>query len=62
MEKIKELAKSRKFWAAILGVLAVSFKEVLGLDPTKINAIGEILLGWLLAQGAVDTAKALKDK
>ena len=50
LEKIKETATSRKFWAMITGTVLAYY----GVDPMVIAVIGSYILG----QGIADAAKA----
>ena len=60
MEKLK----SRKLFMAIGGVLIILVNDVLGIniDPVTLHQIVVVIVGYLLGQGAVDVAKAIKGK
>ena len=53
MDKIKETLSSRKFWAALLGAVLLAVNG----DYT---AAAAMIATYIAAQGAVDTAKALR--
>ncbi len=48
MQKIKDLVKSRRFWAAIGGVVVVGLQDVLGLDPATANSIVAVIVSWIV--------------
>ena len=48
MQKIKDLVKSRRFWAAVGGVVVVGLQDVLGLDPTTANSIVAVIVSWIV--------------
>ena len=53
--KIETLLKSRRFWTAVLGVVVVAFKDVLGLDETETMAVGGILITWIIGDSVRET-------
>lgn len=61
--KIPERLKSRKLWLALIAAF-VAFGNAywkLGLSEEQVTAIVLPLLGFIVAEGAVDTARALKE-
>lgn len=60
-EKLKSLLQSRRFWAALAGVLAVSLKETVGLDEEQVLAISAIVatLIWGETQRPMQTREGL---
>ena len=48
MQKIKDLVKSRRFWAAVGTVVVVGLQDVLGLDPTTANSIVAVVVSWIV--------------
>ena len=53
--KIEALLKSRRFWTAVLGVVVVAFKDVLGLDETETMTVGGILITWIIGDSVRET-------
>ena len=49
MQKLKDLIKSRRFWAAVGGVVVVGLQDVLGLDPATANSIVAVVVGWIVS-------------
>ena len=47
-DKIKSLLKSRRFWAAVGGVIAVCLQDTVGLDETTTNSIVAVAVAWIL--------------
>ena len=47
-EKIKSLLKSRRFWAAVGGVVAVCLQDTVGLDETTTNSIVAVAVAWIV--------------
>jgi len=58
MDKFKQLLGSRKFWAAILGVVGVLLVDVAGLSPESAelvtNAIMAIIAAYILGTAVED--------
>lgn len=54
--------KSRKFWVAVLSALIVVLNEQFswGITPEAIAKIVTLAVGYLIVEGAADTAGALK--
>ncbi len=48
MEKLKALVRSRRFWMAILGAVAVVAHEGFGLDENQVMTIGGIVVAWII--------------
>ncbi len=46
--KLKALTKSRRFWAAITGVVTVLLEELTGLSPVQAGEIILILSAWIV--------------
>jgi len=54
--------KSRKFWMAVVGALLVVLNDGLGLNlPTEsIKTVAEVIIAYIIGQGAVDAVSSLK--
>lgn len=54
--------KSRKFWIAVLSGLLVLLNDQFGwgITPDTLNKFVTLMIGYLLAEGAVDAAGAIK--
>tara|TARA_Y100000310_G_scaffold207703_1_gene208228 strand:- start:233 stop:409 length:177 start_codon:yes stop_codon:yes gene_type:complete len=48
IKKIKDLVKSRRFWAAVGGVVVVGLQDVLGLEPATANSIVAVVVSWIV--------------
>ena len=48
IKKIKDLVKSRRFWAAVGGVIVVGLQDVLGLEPATANSIVAVVASWIV--------------
>jgi uncharacterized membrane protein len=57
-----EKLKSRKFWIAVLSGLLVVLNDQMGwgIEPEAIKQFITIMVGYLIAEGAVDAAGAIK--
>lgn len=49
--------KSKKFWVAVAGVLAVVLHDTLGIPEETTIQVTSILIAYLLAQGVADVGK-----
>ena len=58
MEKLK----SRKFWIAVVTALLVVANDGLGLNlpADSIKTVAEIVIAYIIGQGAVDAVSSLK--
>lgn len=52
--------KSRKLWAAVIGGVIATLGDQLGIPAESTQYVAAIVIGYILGQGAVDTAAALK--
>ncbi len=59
-DKISSLFKSRRFWAAVAGVLAVSLQDTLGLDPDSTKQAVMLLAAWIIGDSLTPTISATK--
>lgn len=58
MDKLSELLKSRKFWAAVIGLVIVFAGDRAGVDaPALLNAV-VVIVGFILGT-AVEARKRL---
>lgn len=57
-----EKLKSRKFLAALVGGIIVSAGSYLGISEAVTQQLVVIVVGYIIGQGAVDTAAELKMK
>jgi hypothetical protein len=48
MQKVKDLFRSRRFWAAVGGVVVVGLQDVLGLEPATANTIVAVVVSWIV--------------
>jgi hypothetical protein len=48
MYKIEALLRSRRFWLAVLGTVAVVADEAFDLDHTQVMTIGGIIVAWIV--------------
>jgi len=49
MNKWTALFYSRRFWAAVGGVLVIALHDVIGISEDDANKILVIVLGWIFA-------------
>lgn len=74
MNTLKRKLSSRKFWAAVVGVVS-GLAMIFGLDQTTISAVAETvttiagtvmtfgsLLGYIVTEGAIDKVKRPTDE
>lgn len=54
--------KSRKLWVAVIGGAVTVFAESIGLEAEAANQIVQLVSVYILGQGAVDAAGAIKLK
>ena len=47
LTKLQTLVKSRRFWAAVGGVLAVVLQDTIGLDEGTTNSIVALGVAWI---------------
>lgn len=48
MDKIPALFKSKRFWLATAGLLAVIFKDTLGIPEEEIQQVVMLIAAWIL--------------
>jgi len=48
LTKLQTLVKSRRFWAAVGGVLAVVLQDTIGLDEGTTNSIVALGVAWIV--------------
>ena len=63
MEKLKLLIRSRKFWAAIVGVIMMIVKEAFPnfpLDEAQVEQIVWLLIAYIIGTGIEDSGMAAK--
>jgi len=47
-DKIKSLYRSRRFWIAVGGVVAVCLQDVIGIDAGTANSIVALGVAWIV--------------
>jgi hypothetical protein len=57
---LRGIIKSKKLGATVAGVLAVVLGTYLELDPGFVEKIVQLVMGYVVAQGAVDVGLAVK--
>ena len=63
MEKLKFLLQSRKFWAALVGIVMMVVKELFPnfpLDEAQIEQIVWLLVAYIVGTGIEDSGFAVK--
>ena len=55
MQKVKDLLKSRRFWASVGGVIVVCLQDVLGLEATTANSIVAVIVSWVVGDSLRST-------
>lgn len=48
MDKVKTLLKSRRFWAAVGGVLVVTLQDVLGVPEDTAHTLVGVAVAWIV--------------
>ena len=48
MDKVKALLKSRRFWAAVGGVLIVTLQDVVGVPEDTAHTLVGIAVAWIV--------------
>lgn len=46
--KVSALFQSRRFWAAVGGVLVVAFQDAFGFDETTAQNVSLVVIGWIV--------------
>ena len=54
-DKINNLIKSRRFWAALAGVAIICFEDVAGLNPEQATAITSVIMAWIIGDSIKKT-------
>lgn len=55
LNKIKALFQSRRFYAAVGGVLQVVFQDVLGMTPEQSLVVAGLLATWIVGDSMKKT-------
>tara|TARA_R110002167_G_scaffold351657_1_gene564253 strand:+ start:475 stop:654 length:180 start_codon:yes stop_codon:yes gene_type:complete len=55
MNKVKDLLKSRRFWASVGGVVVILLQDVLGLEATTANSIVAVVVSWVVGDSLRST-------
>jgi hypothetical protein len=58
MNKLKEVLKSRKFYAAVAALLLAFFGERAGVSGDTLKHAIEVLIAYIIGQGLADIRKA----
>lgn len=53
--------KSRKFWVTFFGSTLVLLGNQLGLDPVLLDKVVNLLIGYVVVQGTVDSVQTYKN-
>lgn len=53
--KVKTLFQSRRFWAAVSGVVVILISSLFGIDETKLQAIAGIVISWIVGDSLSKT-------
>ena len=60
---MEELIKSKKFWAAVAGLVGMIIAELTGMDETTIVGFLGVIVSYIIGQGLADKGKeAEKEK
>lgn len=57
MDKLVELLKSRKFWAAVIGLFAVFLGDRAGIDQAHLLDAVVVIIGYILGTALESRAK-----
>ena len=55
MWKLSTLLQSRRFWAAIVGVLAIAANDTIGISEDEARQVGNIVIAWILGDAVRTT-------
>ena len=55
MSKLQSLIRSRRFWAAIGGILTVAMQDVIGLSETASLEIVGLIAAWIVGDSIMKT-------
>jgi hypothetical protein len=58
MEKFKQLLKSRKFWAAVIGLLLATVGERAGIDAANLTEAVVVVVTYILGTALEDGLRA----
>jgi len=57
------IIRSKKFWVAVAGVLAVVLSETMGIPEATVLEVAGIIIAYLIGQGIADNGKeAVKEE
>lgn len=59
--KIVLLLRSRRFWAAIVGVIAIAAHDLVGLSEEQVQQVGLIITGWIVGDSISKTGADFRD-
>ena len=62
MLKLKQLIQSRKFWAAVVGLLISTVGERAGIDANSLTEGVVVCVAYILGTGLEDGLRAMKTK
>ena len=55
MNKLQSLIRSRRFWAALGGILTVAMQDILGLSETASLEIAGLIAAWIVGDSITKT-------
>lgn len=53
--KLSALIQSRRFWMAIVGIVAIAAEDLLGLDPEEVLMVGGVVVAWIIGDSVRKT-------
>ena len=54
-----ELLKSKKFWMAVVGVIAIVLAQFLPITEDQVLGIAGVIISYILGQGIADSGKSV---
>ena len=55
LQKLAALPVSRRFWAAVMGVVVVYFQDALGMSEVEATTVAGLLASWILGDSISQT-------
>ncbi len=61
-DKLLGVLQSRRFWAAVGGVMVVIFQDAIGFDEQTANGVVATIIAWIVGDSLTKTEKLSDSK